>query len=355
MGLCPMVQATRTICSMVANICNRRLNALQIENGLTMLACGVSERVNAYLEYIGISVNRRTAIRALEHLGEVLKKKLIEVMGDDNWLAPFITLDNIDFQEHIHTTTVQKESTMCNGSWGYIHRPKIPEGISKDHDSFSAEKLNKILNDANSEQINVTDITPSPEEIKDWNLTIKSQISQVLVKYIAAPIDSKSIPYRFPPEVNQLPAEKPDIMMLKMMSASDNSTASVGELYNAVLDQTGLSREEYARRGQVWEGDLGTARIVSSVVEERDPCSEPAESFQHILMILGAAHVMWNIAQAILLEHWGSHLDRKDMGAWRGIEALGGRFDKPTSKKDFTSMMRSMERLHEGSITLCIQ
>lgn len=340
---------------MVANVCNRRVNALQVENGLTFLACGVSERVNAYLNYIGISVNRRTAIHALEHIGQELKKKIVDVMGEDHWLAPFITLDNIDFQQHVHTPTVQKESTMCNGSWGYIHRPKIPEGISSNQETFTAQKLNDILNDAEQKPIDINDIQPSPTEIKDWNLTLKSQISHALLKYIAEPIDNKKIPYRHPPAVLELPAEKPDIMMLKMMSASDNSTAGVGDLYNAVLQQTGLSREKYASRAQVWEGDLGTAQIVSSVVEERDPCIDPAESFQHILMILGAAHVMWNVSQAILLEHWGTHLDRADMGAWRGIEALGGQFDKPTSKKDFTAMIRSIERLHEGSITLCIQ
>lgn len=340
---------------MVANVCNRRVNALQVENGLTMLACGVSERVNSYLQYVGLSVSRKTAIRALEHLGEESRKRLIEVMGVDNWLAPFITLDNIDFQEHIHTPTVQKESKMCNGSWGYIHLPKILEGISTENEPFTSARLNTILNQAHEKTINLADVTPSPTEVKDWNLTLKAQISQALVKYVAEAIPNKLIPYREPPEVLQLPSEKPDIMMLKMMSASDNSTAGVGELYNEVLHQTGLSRENYSSRAQVWEGDLGTARIVSSVVDERDPCSNQAESFQHILMILGAAHVMWNISQAILLEHWGSHLDRKDMGAWRGIEALGGRFDKPNSKKDFTAMMRSMERLHEGSITLCIQ
>ncbi|EGG08118.1 uncharacterized protein MELLADRAFT_62107 [Melampsora larici-populina 98AG31] len=179
----------------------------------------------------------------LKNRRQELKKKLVDVMGEDHWLAPFITLDNIDFQEHVHTPTVQKESTMCNGSWGYIHRPKIPEGIPMDHDSFTAEKLNAILNEAEQKPISITDITPTPTEIKDWNLTLKSQIAQTLVKYVAQPIDGKMIPYRYPPQVTPLPTEKPDIMMLKMMSASDNSTAGVGDLYNAVLNQTGLSRE----------------------------------------------------------------------------------------------------------------
>lgn len=217
-------------------------------------------------------------------------------MGEDHWLAPFITLDNINFQQHVHTPTVQKESTMCNGSWGYVHQPTIPEGISMTQETFTAKKNNDILNEAEQKPIDINDIQPSPTEIKYWNLTLKSQISQVLLEYIAEPIDTKNIPYHHPPAVLQLPAEKPDIMMLKMMSASDNSTAGVGNLYNAVLQQTGLSREKYASRAQVWEGNLGTTGIVSSVVEEQDPCIDPAGSFQHILMILGAAHVMWNIS-----------------------------------------------------------
>lgn len=188
-------QASRTICLMVSNICNRRLNALQVENGLTMLSCGVSDRVNSYLEYIGLSVSRKTAIRALEHLGEESKKKLTEVMGVESWLSPFITLDNIDFQQHIHTPMVQKESTMFNRSWGYIHRPKIPEAISATQETFTAKNLNQILNEKNDEPIDLTDMIPSPTEIKDWNLTLKAQISQVLMKYICEPIEVKSISY----------------------------------------------------------------------------------------------------------------------------------------------------------------
>lgn len=219
-----------TICSLVGNICNRRANALQVEIGLTMLACGVSERANTYLNYIGLAVNCKTAIQALGNLGEQLRKKIIAVMAEETCLAPFITLDNIDFQEHVHTTTVEKESTMWHGSWGYIHRPKIPEGISIGPEGFTAAKLKVILNEASQKPIDLSTIIPSPNEVKDWELTLKSQISQVMFKYIAEPIDAKNIPYRHPPAVKELPAEKPNIMMLKMMSASDNSTAGVGEL-----------------------------------------------------------------------------------------------------------------------------
>ncbi|EGG06063.1 uncharacterized protein MELLADRAFT_107092 [Melampsora larici-populina 98AG31] len=257
----------RTICSMISNVCNRRVNTLQVENGLTMLA------LNGYLNYIGLSVNRRTAINALEHLGQELKKKIVDVMGKDTSLAPFITLDNIDFQQHIHTSTVERESTMWHGSWGYIHQPTIPEGISIKAEDFTSEKLKAILDESQTKPIDLAKILPTPTEISDWELTLKSQISVALVKYVAKPIEGKQVPYQHLPAVRPLPAKKPDIMMLKMMSALDNSTSGVGELYNSVLNQTGLSREKYASRAQVWEGDLGTARIVASVVDERDPCS----------------------------------------------------------------------------------
>ncbi|EGG02116.1 uncharacterized protein MELLADRAFT_110465 [Melampsora larici-populina 98AG31] len=169
------------------------------------------ERVNRYLNYIGLSVNQVTAIHALEHLGHELKKKIIGFMGEDTLLAPFITLDNIDFQQHIHTSTVEQESTMWHGSWGY------------------------------TKPIDLAKILPTPTKISDWELTLKSQIPLALVKYVAKPIDTKKIPY-----------------------PSDNSISGVGKFYNSVLNQTGLSQEKYASQAQVWEGHLGMACIVAS-------------------------------------------------------------------------------------------
>ncbi|EGF98849.1 uncharacterized protein MELLADRAFT_113209 [Melampsora larici-populina 98AG31] len=65
----------------------------------------------------------------------------------------------------------------------------IPEGISTNQETFTAEKLNAILNEAEQKPIDVNDIKPSATELKDWTLTLKSQISQVLIKYVAEPID----------------------------------------------------------------------------------------------------------------------------------------------------------------------
>ncbi|KAA1138504.1 hypothetical protein PGTUg99_020792 [Puccinia graminis f. sp. tritici] len=59
----------RTICAMVAfggNCCH---NGFQLSNALLFLAGGVTERVSAYLNYIGISSSRQTAHAALTSLG----------------------------------------------------------------------------------------------------------------------------------------------------------------------------------------------------------------------------------------------------------------------------------------------
>ncbi|PLW51346.1 hypothetical protein PCASD_01060 [Puccinia coronata f. sp. avenae] len=51
----------RTICSMVAYGQNRRHNGLQLTNGSLFIACGVTERVNKYLNY---SCARHSAVRS---------------------------------------------------------------------------------------------------------------------------------------------------------------------------------------------------------------------------------------------------------------------------------------------------
>lgn len=156
------------------------------------------------------------------------------------------------------------------------------------------------------------------------------------------------------PQVQQIDCEKTDIIMLKMMASSDNSSEGVGELYHELIQQSGLSEDEFTRRAQIIEGDLGTCINFASLRTLRTPSNYPHESLDHILMVQGAAHTLWNIGQAIVLAHWGDHLNSQDMGAWRGIYSLGGKKEKPNSKKDFTSMIRSMEDLHEASLCHCI-
>ncbi|KAA1116802.1 hypothetical protein PGTUg99_020996 [Puccinia graminis f. sp. tritici] len=95
----------RTICSMVAFGCNRRNNGMQLTNGLLFIACGVTERVNKYLNYVGLSCSRKTAHIGLATLGKEFEKKLRDLFGNDDSkvFSPSICIDNLDFQQSIHT------------------------------------------------------------------------------------------------------------------------------------------------------------------------------------------------------------------------------------------------------------
>ncbi|KAH9819494.1 hypothetical protein DFH28DRAFT_886685, partial [Melampsora americana] len=56
------------LCSMLAFCCNRRHSGLQLQNAMTFLACGVTQKVNDYLLFLGLTSSRATALDAMETL-----------------------------------------------------------------------------------------------------------------------------------------------------------------------------------------------------------------------------------------------------------------------------------------------
>lgn len=340
--------------SMLVFGCNRRENAFQLEMSLTLLACGVSERINDYLHHIGLTSSRKTALRALETLGKETAKQTKLTMSKKTGFAPLMCVDNIDFEQRIHQKRLESASRVFHGSWGYIHVLKPNQLNDFGSSPFSSSQLKEIIRESRTKRIDISILYPTKEENEHWKLVLKSQIGHVLVKYIVEDFNRSDCTFLDPPNVQKIDSEKPDIIMLKMMKASDNSSEGVGELYEELIRQSGLTEEEFTERAQIIEGDLGTCINFASLKSLRAPSKYPHASLDHILMIQGAAHTLWNIGQAFVLAHWGDHLNTKDMGAWRGIYSLGGKKEKPTGKKDFTSMIRTMELLHEASICHCL-
>ncbi|POW04976.1 hypothetical protein PSHT_11011 [Puccinia striiformis] len=84
-------------CSMTGFVCNRRDNGLQLANAVTLLACGVTERVNSYFHWLGLASSRKTALMALASLGRFAKQKIIHKIKSAGALRPLICIDNIDF------------------------------------------------------------------------------------------------------------------------------------------------------------------------------------------------------------------------------------------------------------------
>lgn len=152
------------------------------------------------------------------------------------------------------------------------------------------------------------------------------------------------------PAIDQIKCVKPDILMFKMMDSTDNGTEGVGRLIQEVIYQTGLKPEDFADRSQILEGDLGTLLNFRGLLNQRDPTHLAHEALRNLFLMPGAGHTLWNIAQAILLHHWGDPSDINDFGAWQTVVALGGKKEPPTAKQDFTSMLGWIEKIHEATI-----
>ncbi|OAV92132.1 hypothetical protein PTTG_09097, partial [Puccinia triticina 1-1 BBBD Race 1] len=138
------------------------------------------------------------------------------------------------------------------------------------------------------------------------------------------------------------------------MLASDNSALGVGEVFTGVIQQSGLTPEEFHSRLQIIEGDLGSCNIFDSLRRQRTPAAGNHNNLDNVLPIPGAAHTLWNLSQAIFLGHWRNEKYARDTGAWRTLHALGIPTKKPVTKKDFNLMLSHVEKIHEATLLYCV-
>ncbi|KAH9818850.1 hypothetical protein DFH28DRAFT_1123196 [Melampsora americana] len=103
-----------------------------------------------------------------------------------------------------------------------------------------------------------------------------------------------------PPPVDQIKWYKPDLVMLKMMSALNSSAAGVSDMLSQCLKQTGEDPDECAKGIQVFKGEMGTCLNFESVIRQRYPAEVAAESPNNVLNMPGLAHTMWNVATSVL-------------------------------------------------------
>ncbi|POW01479.1 hypothetical protein PSHT_12515 [Puccinia striiformis] len=345
-----------TICAVVAFGANRRDNALQIQNSVVLLACGVTERVSTFLNYIGLSSSRRTAHRAIQALGRIASKKITQIMSPNSKspLAPIICIDNIDFEEAVHEKSVEKSSQMFHGTWGYVH--VVDRQLLKKFDpsDFSLEKYKESILNSATMPLKPSVFLPTQKTSYHFQAVIKSQITDVLLKYIATAGDNMVNLRKNPPVIEPIEVKRPNITMLKLMIASDNSAQGMGEVFEGIMHQTGLTPAEFFSPLRVFEGDLGTCMNLESLRNQRKPSGHIENSLSSIFTLLGASHILWNVAQAVYLLHYGNYLDSNDLGAWHTLHALGVPAEKPTTKKDFTLMLTNLTKSHEASILYCL-
>ncbi|KAH9447416.1 hypothetical protein Pst134EA_029455 [Puccinia striiformis f. sp. tritici] len=341
---------------MVAFGANRRHNAVQLSNSLIFLAAGVTERVSAYLNYVGISSSRRTAHAALKTLGTgaIDKIKARYKLTQSSIIAPFLCYNNLDFQEKVHMGSLGHNSRMFHGTWAYIHSAS-PSLLGKLNPAeLTIDALNNALHSGKKMTIRPSMFSPTIESTVHWEKALKSQIVCVVLRYIAKPVDKRVKLEKNPPGVHPIAPDDPNIDVLKLMIASDNSAAGVGEVFTGVIQQSGLTPEEFHSRLQIIEGDLASCNIFETLKRQRCPAVANHESLNNVLTVPGAAHTLWNVSQAIFLAHWGHEKDTRDTGAWRTLHALAIKAVKPVTKKDFNLMLCYVEQIHEATLLYCV-
>ncbi|KAA1083311.1 hypothetical protein PGTUg99_026618 [Puccinia graminis f. sp. tritici] len=228
---------------------------------------------------------------------------------------------------------------MFHGTWGYIHSPPPSILPLLNTAELTTEALNKALHIASKQDILLKSFAPTQESTNCFAKVLKSQITRVILRYVAVPVGEQSTLHCNPPSVRPIAAELPNVAMLKLMVASDNPAQGVGEVFTGIIQQSGLTPQEFHSRVQIIESDLGTCNIFDTLRNQRTPGHTHKASLDNVLPIPGVAHTLWNIAQALFLYHWGDEKHSQDTGAWRTLHALGIQADKPTTKKDFNLML----------------
>lgn len=345
---------------MVAFVCNRRHNCLQLLNALTMFSTGVSDRVNNYLNFIGLTSSRDTALQGFDTLQKKAEVKICRVMAQDHLIRPFICADNIDFQARVHHQRVEKSSRLFHGSWAYLHFIPSPLTPVSLRGSWSLESFLKSMRDGSSKRSSLKTFMFDKEESDHWVLVLKSQLASALVQYVVKTLIQDSggskpdIPTK-PPPIDPIDLYKPDVLMLKMMDASDNSAEGVGQLIEQICGQISFTSEKFSDSLQVVEGDVGTCNNIESLRRKRHPAQSKSESLQNILSVPGAAHTLWNYGEWIFNMHYGDEQDSQDTGVWRTWEALGGKPGRQKGKKDFNTTMVMIHHVHHASLVYCLK
>ncbi|KAA1066962.1 hypothetical protein PGTUg99_019812 [Puccinia graminis f. sp. tritici] len=341
------------VCGMIAFARNRRHNGIQIKNALQLVSCGVTDRVNQFLMYHGLVCGQRTAMAALKTLSSNAQAGIKDFFSEtykNSPIAPIICIDNLDIEERVHTHAVGNRTRTFHGTWGYFHLPSQDLLDTLDASEISLEKFSEAMRKVPTFSIQPSMFMPTLDSEESYKLVWKSQIARVMNQYVAAPHEYSSAIHLDPPVVEQISKTPPNIQMLKLMDASENSADGIGKVLESVAKQTGLSPEEFAGKMILMDGDLATCRNFNSLRSMRQPSKYAKHGLNNISFQLGASHTLWNIAHCIFKTHFGDPQSSTDTGAWCVLHSLGVPHQKAMNKKDFSLMIKYMEQVHEATI-----
>ncbi|PLW49187.1 hypothetical protein PCASD_03036 [Puccinia coronata f. sp. avenae] len=320
------------ICAMIAFARNCRNNGLQLHHAVQLFACGITERVQEYMNYIGLSASRSTAIAALKTLAKVQAENLKRIMANTTTLIPpTICIDNIDMEERVHQSIGHRTHTF-RGTWGYLHLPNEKLIATLDPLELTLGAYHKVIEQVNSMELTPIMFLPTRAEEQFEIQVWKSQIAKVFRKQIATPINETLAIPTLPPDVELISHLAPEIHMLKLMDSSDNSAEGICQVFQSMIQQTGLTSKGFFGRFQLLDGDLATIQNFHCLRNQCAPSAFPEYRMDNIYFTL------WNISSTLFKHHFGDPSNMLDCGAWQHLEALGFSLHKAIQKKDFTLM-----------------
>lgn len=194
----------------------------------------------------------------------------------------------------------------------------------------------------------------------NFKLVRKSQIVEALLDLVLKK-DSEEYKYcqsnlkSTPPPVDPIQMYKPEIHMLKLMTASENSTTGIGQVIEQLVQQLGLDPKDFASHVQQVEGDLGTVRNFAAAERKRFPAGHPEESLRNMMRCLAGSHTMWNMTSGILGHYMGDAGDSQDSGVHRCAASLGIKADKLFDKKDFGLLMTAVHKIHTSTLAFLLK
>ncbi|OAV94796.1 hypothetical protein PTTG_26880 [Puccinia triticina 1-1 BBBD Race 1] len=261
---CPHMIAT-TVCLMVAFGANRCNNALQIQNTVVLLACGVTERVSSYLNYISLASSCQTAHQALNSLGKIAERTVVKKMANSNApLAPIICMDNLDFEESIHKKLVKKTTQIFHGTWGYLHVPD-----------------RQLIDQFDPQDFSLGSFKAAVQKLLEMKVQ-PFQITCVLLDFLAIPEDKQYTLNKDLPVIDPINVKEPNITMFKLMIALENSTEWASKVLEGFLRQTDLSSTEFFPCLQVINADLATCMNVESLRAQQKPSGHVEEDLSAV-------------------------------------------------------------------------
>lgn len=343
------------LCAFLAFKCNRRINAIQLANGLTLLAGGVSVRVNQFLHAFGITVSRDMVLDSMDSLRIMQEERMKAVFQRPHIIQPILVYDNIDMHIKVHNTRMEAQSQLFHGTWGFFK--EIPRSLTDgvDPTQVNLQAFRAAMAAAENKPVNPSDFVPTPREIEHWKAVIFAQLAKAMYDYREhlPGVNEKTrlaVISKKPPPIDPIEMHQPNIHFLRMMDAPDNSAAGVSQVLDAAIQQTGQQPLPCSSKLLVAAGDVGSNELMETLRGRRYPSQTSQQAIDWILTIFGAAHTTWNMDKSIWYLHYGKVNDAQNHGGWQSLEHLGGNTRKPLASQDFNGMMRQTHQVHYASL-----